>query len=271
MQLGARIKGRSTMSFQRFIVCGDSYSEGMSDEVIHGKYRGWADRVADVMAQANADFTYVNLAVRGKLIGQVVEDQLPTALAFVTGPDTLLSFHAGANDALRPGYRAEIAIPLYQDAVRLAAKSGAQVMLFTVLENTGNTGKSAQLWQKRFAEFNQGVRAVGAEVGAIVVDANEETFFSDRRFLAFDRLHLNAEGHRRCANAVLERIGLPFDPSWRTPLPPARKAPWIFKTLVTVAWVFVFVIPWIFRRLLGKSSGDGRSAKYPTPVKWPTR
>ena len=55
------------MSFQRFIVCGDSYSEGMSDEVIHGKYRGWADRVADVMAQANADFTYVNLAVRGKL------------------------------------------------------------------------------------------------------------------------------------------------------------------------------------------------------------
>ena len=60
------------MSFQRFIVCGDSYSEGMSDEVILGKYRGWADRVADVMAQANADFTYVNLAVRGKLIGQVV-------------------------------------------------------------------------------------------------------------------------------------------------------------------------------------------------------
>ena len=112
---------------------------------------------------------------------------------------------------------------------------------------------------------------MGAEVGAIVVDANEETFLSDRRFLAFDRLHLNAEGHRRCANAVLERIGLPFDPSWRTPLPPARKTPWVIKALVTVAWVFVFVITWLFRRLRGKSSGDGRRAKYPTPVKWPTR
>jgi hypothetical protein len=88
------------MALQRFIVCGDSYSEGMSDEVIDGKYRGWADRVADVMAKAHADFTYMNLAVRGKLIGQVVEGQVPTALAFVTGPDTLVSFHAGANDAL---------------------------------------------------------------------------------------------------------------------------------------------------------------------------
>ena len=243
----------------------------MTDEVIDGKYRGWADRVADVMAQANPDFTYMNLAIRGKLIGQVVEDQVPTALTFVTGPDTLVSFHAGANDALRPGYQASIAIPLYQEAVRLIAKSGATVMLFTVLEDTGNKGRGSEIWQKRFGEFNNGVRAVGAEVGALVIDANQETFFSDSRFLAFDRLHLNAEGHKRCADAVLERIGLPFNASWRTPLPPAKKTPWIVEKGVTVAWFFVFALPWIWRRIQGKSSGDGRSAKYPTPVKWPLR
>lgn len=257
------------MAFQRFIVCGDSYSEGMTDEIIDGNYRGWADRVADVMAQAHSDFTYVNLAVRGKLIGQVVEDQVPTALAFVTGPDTLVSFHAGANDALRPGYQASIAIPLYQEAVRLIAKSGAQVMLFTVLERTGNKGKGAEIWEKRFSEFNNGVRSVGAEVGAIVVDANQEAFFSDRRFLAFDRLHLNSIGHDRCAQAVLERLGLPFDPAWRTPLPHAKKTPWIVEKAITVAWFFVFALPWIMRRIQGKSSGDGRSAKYPFPVSWP--
>ena len=259
------------MAFQRFIVCGDSYSEGMSDEVVDGKYRGWADRVADVMAQAHDGFTYMNLAVRGKLIGQVVEDQVPTALAFITGSDTLVSFHAGANDALRPGYQASIAVPLYQEAVRLIAQSGATVMLFTVLENTGNKGKGAELWQKRFSEFNNGVRAVGAEVGAIVVDANQETFFSDRRFLAFDRLHLNAEGHHRVAQAVLERIDLPFSPAWRTPLPPEVKSSFVKEKAITVAWVMVFVLPWILRRLQGKSSGDGRIAKYPIPVKWPLR
>ncbi len=241
----------------------------MTDEVIDGKFRGWADRVADEMAKAHADFTYVNLAIRGKLLGQVVEDQVPTALAFVTGPDTLVSFHAGANDALRPGYQADVAIALYKEAVRLIAKSGAQLMLFTVLENTGNKGRGAEVWQKRFSEFNKGVREVGAEVGAIVVDANQERFFSDRRFLAFDRLHLNAEGHNRCAQAVLEKLELPFDPAWRTPLPPAKKTPWVIEKLITVAWFVTFALPWIFRRIRGKSSGDGRSAKYPIPTAWP--
>ena len=243
----------------------------MSDEVIGGNYRGWADRVADVMAQANPNFTYANLAIRGKLIGQVADDQVPVALTFVTGADTLVSFHAGANDALRPGYRSDVAIPLYQNAVRTIAQSGATVMLFTVLERTGNKGRGAELWEKRFSEFNRAVRAVGAEVGAIVVDANEEAFFSDRRFLAFDRLHLNADGHNRCAQAVLEKLGLSSDSAWRTPLPPAKKTPVAIEKLITVAWFITFGLPWIFRRLLRKSSGDGRVAKYPTPIKWPVR
>ena len=51
----------------------------MTDEVIDGKFRGWADRVADVMSQAHPDFTYMNLAIRGKLLGQVVEDQVRVA------------------------------------------------------------------------------------------------------------------------------------------------------------------------------------------------
>lgn len=259
------------MSFQRFIVCGDSYSEGMSDEIIDGNYRGWADRVADVMAQANPDFTYVNLAIRGKLIRQVVEDQVPEALKYVTGRDTLVSFHAGANDALRPGFQADVVNELYKATVRAIADSGATVMLFTVLEKTGNKGKGSEIWEKRFSQFNTAVREVGSEVGAIVVDANEEHFLSDRRFLAFDRLHLNAIGHNRCAQAVLEKLSLPFDPAWRTPLPPAKKTPWVVEKAITIAWFFVFALPWIWRRIQGKSSGDGRSPKYATPVKWPIK
>jgi hypothetical protein len=106
-------------------------------------------------------------------------------------------------------------------------------------------------------------------VGAIVVDANEEDFLSDRRFLAFDRLHLNSIGHDRCAQAVLELIGLPFNPAWRTPLPHVKKTPWLVEKAITVAWFFIFALPWIWRRVRGKSSGDGRSAKYPLPVTWP--
>jgi lysophospholipase L1-like esterase len=257
------------MKYTRLIVCGDSYSEGMSDEIINGQYRGWADRLADVMAKDVSGFTYANLAIRGKLLKQVIDDQLPVALSYVTGPETLLTFHAGANDALRPSYKPEVAQALYADAVRRAAESGATLMLFTVLERTGNTGRGSEVWASRFSEFNKGVRKVGAEVGAIVVDANQETFFNDSRFLAFDRLHLNAEGHNRVAQALLERLGYEFDPAWRIPLPPAQPTPWLKKRAIFVIWFATFALPWIWRRLRGKSSGDGRSAKYQTPTSWP--
>ncbi len=67
------------MKYNRFIVCGDSFSEGMTDEIVDGNFRGWADRVADVMAEHSENFTYSNLAIRGKLVHQVVNEQVPEA------------------------------------------------------------------------------------------------------------------------------------------------------------------------------------------------
>jgi lysophospholipase L1-like esterase len=259
------------MIFNRFVVCGDSYSEGMTDEMVDGHYRGWADRVADGLAKKSPTFTYANLAVRGKLLPQVIEDQVPIALTYVTGSDTLISFHAGANDALRPGFDAVLAKERYQSTVRRLAASGATIMLFTVLEDTGNSGRGSKLWQERFGAFNKGVREVAAEVGAIIIDANSERFFSDKRFLAFDRLHLNEDGHKRCADAVLEKLGYEFDPGWRTPLPPALPTPWIKERAIGILWFFSFALPWIIRRLRGRSSGDGRACKYPTPISWPKK
>ena len=241
----------------------------MSDEKKYGHYRGWADRVADVMATAHPDFTYANLAIRGKLVQQVIDEQITAALDQVTGPETLISFHAGANDVIRPGYKADVVLTQYADVVRRIAASGATVLLFTVLEKTGNTGRSAKMWEERFGAFNKNVRAVAQEVGAIVADANDERAFSDRRFLAFDRLHLNAMGHERVAQAVLEILELPFDAGWREPLPPAKPEPKVLRAIVTVIWFITFALPWMWRRARGKSSGDGRSCKYPIAIGWP--
>jgi hypothetical protein len=91
----------------------------------------------------------------------------------------------------------------------------------------------------------------------------------DPRFLAFDRLHLNPMGHDRVAQAVLETIDLPFDPTWRTPLEPAEPTSKIVQTGVTTLWFITFALPWLWRRARGKSSGDGRTCKYPHAIKWP--
>jgi len=74
-----RQKETNKLKYSRFIALGDSMTEGMTDELVDGKYRGWADRVADTLAKSNPDFTYMNLAVRGKLLKQVIDDQIPTS------------------------------------------------------------------------------------------------------------------------------------------------------------------------------------------------
>lgn len=86
---------------------------------------------------------------------------------------------------------------------------------------------------------------------------------------AGDRIHLTAEGHRRTALAAAAALGVPVagdHTDWRAP--PACEV-----LAQELAWVRGFVLPWIGRRLRGRSSGDGRAAKRPIlePVMAPAR
>ena len=66
-----------------------------------GVFRGWADLVAIRLAEDTPDFRYANLAIRGRLFDNIVEEQVPPTLRMQ--PD-LISFAAGGNDALRRGF-----------------------------------------------------------------------------------------------------------------------------------------------------------------------
>ena len=253
-------------TFNRYIALGDSMTEGMCDEMIGGQYRGWADRTAEVLAELSADFTYFNLAVRGKLLGQVIAEQIPVAKQFVEGKQTLVSFHAGGNDVLRPNYKPETTLALYEKGARELASTGATLMLFTVVEKATGNGKTAELWERRFSEFNNRVRKVAAELDAILFEWSVAPFLADRRFLAPDRLHLNEAGHERVAHGVLEALGAPFDTNWKVPLPPAPKVAKSAELVADIHWFVDFALPWIWRRIRGKSSGDGRTAKHQNPM-----
>ena len=243
-------------------------TEGMCDDMVNGKYRGWADRVADTLSKTETNFSYVNLAIRGKLLHQVIDDQIPVAAKFVTGPETLVSFHAGENDVLRPNYQADIAFAKYEKGISDLTKTGATIIVFTVVDRVEGNGKTAQLWHERFSAFNVNVRAVAKKYGATIIEADDAKWLADLRFLAKDRLHLNADGHWRLSQAVLEKLGKDFDAAWKIPLAPANKKSTLRKKSEDLIWIITFVIPWIWRRLRGRSSGDGRSAKYETPISW---
>jgi lysophospholipase L1-like esterase len=259
------------MHYTRFLVLGDSFSEGMSDEIINGKYRGWADRVADVLAQQTPDFKYANFAVRGKLVKQVLEEQVPSAMPLIDGPNTLVSFHAGANDALRPNFDRNIVRTAYVKAVTQLVQTGATLLLFTVLEKNGNGGKASAMWEERMSSFNSIVLEVADKFDLMVMDASMDPQSSNPNLLAFDRLHLNTTGHYRVAQAVLERIGAPFDTQWRDSVIDSKKKSWLTRKALTILWLVTFALPWIWRRIRGRSSGDGRSGKYTSLTSWPIR
>ncbi len=252
--------------YSRFIALGDSFTEGVGDIQFDGQFKGWADRVAERVALKKSDFSFYNLAIRGKLLSQVIEDQIPEAMKWIEGPTTLLSFHAGANDVLRPGYVPEVVLPQYREAVRKLAATGAQLLLFTAIERVAKSGKMQELWHQRFSTFNNNVRAIAAEVGAIVADANLDPDIASRRFLDADRLHLNPAGHARVAESVLQLIGADFDPNWNAPLVPLPELGKLESARIEMNWIITFLIPWISRRIRGISSGDGRVAKHREPI-----
>lgn len=256
-------------TYKRFIALGDSLTEGLSDKYPNGGYRGWADRVADGIASQVENFEYANLAVRGKLLEQVVGDQLEKALPLIQGSSTVVSFHAGANNILRPKLDLDALIASYQSAVRTLTATGARVLVFTVREVSNPKSKTEVYWNERFGPFNNNVRAVAAETGAVLMDANSREVFGDPRMLANDRLHLSSEGHRRVAAAVLAELGLPHDSDFADEMPPHKKSPAPFRVVGTVVWGVGFLVPWAIRRITGKSSGDGRIAKYPELITWP--
>ena len=256
--------------YSRFIVLGDSFSEGVGDDIDPhtGQYRGWADRVADGLAKHDDNLTYLNLAIRGKLIRQVVEDQLPVALKYAIYGNVLVSFHAGANDLLRPSYNHGVATAQYADAVRSIRDTGADVMLFTVAEPVAGKGRAADRLAAKIADFNNEVRAVAEATNAILIEAAHVSILKDRRFWDRDRLHLNDEGHRRVAAAVLQILAYSQDSSWRDELPVVQKQTRRAAMMQDIRWFFSFLLPWVWRRLRGHSSGDGRSAKHAEPIHW---
>src|SRR4051794_32803951 len=104
-----------------------------------GRYIGWADRVTAAIATRTGVLRYANLAIRGRLLDQVVAEQLPVALELA--PD-LVSFHAGPNDVLRPrGPAVADILGRYDAAVARLRAAGCDVLLFTVLERTGGGGR----------------------------------------------------------------------------------------------------------------------------------
>jgi lysophospholipase L1-like esterase len=83
-----------TVQIGTFVALGDSFTEGLDDpRPDQAGYLGWADRFAQLLAAQQPGLRYANLAIRGKVLAQVADEQVPQAIAMA--PD-LVSLAAGA-------------------------------------------------------------------------------------------------------------------------------------------------------------------------------
>lgn len=250
------------MKFERYVALGDSFTEGVGDPDPSrpNGLRGWADRVAEQLGRYDERFGYANLAVRGRLMGQILDEQIEPALELE--PD-LVTIYAGGNDLMRPGLDLDGLVSRYDEAIGALAGTGATVVMWTAYD-TGWAPVFRKL-RGRIATYNELVREVAERHGATIVDFWRFTEYRDYRMWDFDRLHMSPDGHRNMAIRVLDAVGVDHDID-PVELGPAPVVPRQEQRRADLMWAREFLVPWVGRRLRHESSGDGVTPKRPVPA-----
>lgn len=244
----------------RYVALGDSQTEGLNDGDEETGFRGWADRLAEHMAEGEGRVVYANLAVRGRKAAEVRAEQLPAALAL---RPTIASVAAGVNDILRPHFDART-VANELGAMFAALRSADCTVITMTFPRLAHPVPGRALIAKRMTELNVEIRSVAEEFGVVVIDLEQHGVASDSRLWSWDRLHLNETGHARLAAAAAYALGLPgATDTWNRPLAPLTRAHPFSRVRADIAWAGMFLVPWLTRRVRRRSSGDSRTAKRP--------
>ncbi len=256
----------SDVPYRRFVALGDSFTEGLGDPdpTRPNGVRGWADRVAEVLAGHAHDaegaeaFGYANVAIRGRKLRGVLDEQLDPALAL--RPD-LVTIYIGANDILRPSVDLDRLVELYDAALARLAATGARLLVWTAFDPGGSA--TYKLLRGRFALYNELVRESAWRHDATIVDFWRLREYRDWRLWDEDRMHMGPAGHQRMAIEVLDVLGVAHD---LEPLP-LRELTVLSRREAARAhsqWLRTSAAPWVHRRLTGRSSGDGLLPRFAT-------
>lgn len=251
--------------FTRYVALGDSITEGLCDAAPGrtGSWLGWADRLAgilDVDARlSGGTVEFANLAVRGRRIGDVVDEQIPEAVRL--RPD-LVSVLIGGNDLMSPAADPDALAAKLSDGVGWLRATGATVLLANLFDP--QFAFFFKPFRGRAAVFSANIWSIARDHRAQVLDIWGVREFQDPGMWAADRMHLSARGNRLLASRVAQTLGVPSAESTATdgagPFEP-EPADVPFRT-----WLRVYALPWAVRRVRRVSLGDGRGPKWPEPL-----
>ena len=251
-------------TFHRYVAIGDSSTEGLEDTDEQGAYRGWADRLAGYVADAQDEpLEYANLAVRGRRMGEIRATQLESAVALQ--PD-LMTIFGGVNDVLlRTRHFSAIQSDL--GAMFAAGRAlGATVLTFTV-PDPAVVNPLVRRMQGPILSLNAMIRTEAERHGVLVIDFATMPLATDRRLYWADRLHSSPLGHQVIATAMAARLELPGFGDWTDLVPEdAPQLRRLDRIRGDLGWVRHHVLPFAVQRARGIRYGTGRDPKRPQPL-----
>ena len=246
--------------YSRYVAIGDSQTEGLWDGDDDSGLRGFADRLAEIVDGHYPGLTYANLAVRGRRIRDLLDDQLPHALQMK--PD-LVTVCIGMNDVTRPGPYFDGALAELEDLHAQLALSGATVVT-TTFPDLAKILPIGRILGARVLRINAEIRRAADWYGFRLVDLYKAPSMTHPDTWSADRVHGSADGHARFAAAAAEALNLPgSNHDWAE----VSGAP-VRQTLRTLAysqalWTQNMLMPWLWRHVRGRSAGDGRGPRRP--------
>ncbi len=246
------------LRFHRYVAIGDSSTEGIDDPDGRGGFRGWADRLAQQLADLQGGIEYANLGIRGRSTAEIREQQLAPALAM--RPD-LATLFCGTNDVLAARFDPKTFARDVEALQRALREQGATVLGFTLPDLTPLI-PAARLIAPRIARMNEALASCSARTGAILVDFAAHEVAVDPRLWSPDRIHANSDGHARIARALANALGLPqSDDSWTQPLPPAEPRGALARAIRESRWWLRHALPWSLAPLASLLPTPSRRAK----------
>ena len=114
------------------------------------------------------------------------------------------------------------------------------------------------IFARRVAVYNSEIRRIAARTGCMLLDLEAQPAISELEMWADDKVHLRSKGHRFVAYRAAEALGVPYadelatlDSAFHDDDEPNPRG-----------WIRRDALPWLWRRLRGRTAGDGMTAKH---------
>jgi lysophospholipase L1-like esterase len=245
--------------YSRNVAIGDSQTEGLWDGDDSVGLHGFADRLAQIVDTHYPGLTYANLAVRGRRIGDLLDEQLPKRWRWIP---TWYGVHRDERrDAARTYF--DKALAELEDLHAQLSLSGATVVTNT-FPDLAQIVPIGRMLGARVSRINDEIRRAADWYDFRLVDLYDAPSMTHPDTWSADRVHGSAKGHALFAAAAAEALDLPgSNHDWAElgggPVRHSLRSQAYSQAL----WTQNMLMPWLWRHVRGRSAGDGRGPRRP--------